>query len=322
MAFLFDIDRVIELYYNSEASKALTIIIESERKLQFEKSLRFVLRKVLEDERFKDVREIAYLLATGAKESAYSLERWESDYQCKYRDSKGVLRNLTGIKYGPEGPCQEALNYYRSTKGGKKNYYDPQHSPGYKDLINKNGEITDKRGLPYFGRGFIQITLAENYDKFGKKINIDLLNDPEKIFIPINSYNVAVEYCIARGVFSSVLKGDLQSARKRVGNVKDAPFINIQYNTWLKILKQAIQEFKVFADGLFTTPETKVTVINAETNIPVEEVIIKKIEYIPPTEEEIEGLIAPIPKIIYVPPTEEEMIELENSIPPPPEPSN
>jgi len=31
----------------------------------------------------------------------------------------------------------------------------------------------------YFGRGFVQLTWYENYEKAGKKLNIDLLNNPE-----------------------------------------------------------------------------------------------------------------------------------------------
>ena len=57
------------------------------------------------------------------------------------------------------------MNYYRSTKDGKINYYTLG---------------TDKNGLPYFGRGLIQLTGKSNYKKYGDLIGVDLVNDGNK----------------------------------------------------------------------------------------------------------------------------------------------
>jgi len=43
-------------------------------------------------------------------------------------------------------------------------------------------EAWRKRNLryyPYYGRGFVQITWESNYEKFGKLLNVDLVNSPD-----------------------------------------------------------------------------------------------------------------------------------------------
>ena len=44
----------------------------------------------------------------------------------------------------------------------------------------------------YFGRGFVQLTWFELYDKFGKLLNIDLLNNPELALEPKISAEILV----------------------------------------------------------------------------------------------------------------------------------
>lgn len=182
---------------------------------QFEESLKKVLYFIKQDAEIKDLREAAYLLGTAFAESSYSLQRWESDYACK----------SIGIKYGPSGPCSAALNYYRDTKNGKKkNYYELG---------------TDSKGFPYFGRGLIQLTGKANYEKYGKKIGVDLVADGDLAIEPENSYKIASIYLRGR-TFKYVLSGDLTYARKSVnGGDLGLEEVNGAYNEWLRILKES-----------------------------------------------------------------------------------
>lgn len=41
-----------------------------------------------------------------------------------------------------------------------------------------NHKYLGKEGADYFGRGFIQLTHRYNYEKYGKLLGIDMLNDP------------------------------------------------------------------------------------------------------------------------------------------------
>lgn len=195
----FNIDEVINLL--SKSYKPST---------KFKESLKKVLYYIKNDQSIDDVRKAAYLLGTAFAESGYSLQRWEADYAC----------TGAGIKYGSNGPCNSALSYYKSTKGGKKNYYNLG---------------TDSNGFPYFGRGLIQLTGKDNYKSYGNKLNIDLVGNGDLAIQEQNSYKIAVEFMKGSPrTFKKVLDGDLTSARKSVnGGRKGIDEVNGAYKAWL-----------------------------------------------------------------------------------------
>jgi putative chitinase len=224
-------------------------------KLIFSGSLRLVLENVQVDTRINDIREVAYLLGTAAEESFYSLQRWEADFVCV----------KPGTPYGASGPCQKALNYYRSLTGGKVNYYTLG---------------VDSKGLPYFGRGLIQLTGKGNYEYFGDIIGVDLVNNGDLALEENNSYNVAIEYMsrILPGkkdsTFGYAKNGDLTKARKTVNaGLKGLANINQYYNIWLGILnKTKISDVIVKTQG---------TIVSGATNEPIKGVIVKIQEPLP-----------------------------------------
>lgn len=58
------------------------------------------------------------------------------------------------------------------------------------------------RYFPFYGRGFVQITWKENYDKFSKILNQDLVNNPDKAMLPLNAFNILV-YGFINGSFTA-----------------------------------------------------------------------------------------------------------------------
>lgn len=177
---------------------------------KFRDSLKKILLWIKTDTLITDTREAAYLLGTAYAESGYSLQRWEADYICT-----GI-----GIPYGSAGPCEKALNYYRSSNR-KKDYYTLG---------------VDSKGLPYFGRGLIQLTGKGNYDKYGKKIGVDLVSNGDLALREENSYKIASIY-LKSLVYKHVIEGDLTTARKRVnGGTKGIDEVNGAYKDWLSIL--------------------------------------------------------------------------------------
>lgn len=206
MPVRFNIDEVMKLY------------AEKGGDTDFPNSLRDVLRYVQNDKNITTINQVAYLLATAKIESDYSLQRWEADYLC----------GKAGMPYKGK-PCDKALSYYRSTKGNKKNYYTLG---------------TDKNGMPYFGRGLIQLTGKDNYDKYGKLIGVNLVDDGDKAMIPKNSYNIASEYLSER-TWKYVNKGDWYWARKSVnGGTKKMNEVNLAYDFWMSIFKNPKTKFK------------------------------------------------------------------------------
>ena len=169
------------------------------------------------DPKIDTIKKGAYLLATAKIEADYSLQRWEADYTCK----------LQGLPY-QDKPCESALNYYRSTDG-KKNYYTLG---------------TDSRGLPYFGRGLIQLTGKANYETYGKLIGVDLVKNPELALQPDTSYKIASTYMANRKyqgktTFEWADLGNLTYARKTINaSSKGLDDIERAFNMWVNILGQ------------------------------------------------------------------------------------
>jgi predicted chitinase len=243
-------------------NEVLDIFEKKGQKTDFSGSLFTILTWIQSDNRINDVKEAAYLLGTAAAESNYSLQRWESDYQCK----------LYGKPYGSKGPCSAALEYYRSTNN-KSNYYTLG---------------TDKKGLPYFGRGLIQLTGKDNYRKFGEILGIDLLGNADLALNQRYSYDIAVEYMTrikkpyTLNTFGYVKKGDLETARRTVnGGTRNLNEVNKNYNLWLSIFKET---------NSFLFPSYG-TVINGENNQPI------RYEFTISEEDPTEGAPLPVNEI-------------------------
>ncbi len=69
------------------------------------------------------------------------------------------------------------------------------------------------RYYPYYGRGFVQITWKSNYDKFGKLLNIDLVNHPELALVLENSVFILV-YGMKHGTFTGKKLSDYITNKK------------------------------------------------------------------------------------------------------------
>ena len=198
-------------------NNALDLFYHSGGETIFPDSLRMVLNYAQDDDNIKNLKELAYLLATAKNEADYSLQRWEADFLC----------NSRGIPYDPY-PCQSALNYYASDDG-KSNYYL---------------KGVDKYNLPYFGRGLIQLTNKYNYEKWGKKIGVDLVDEGDLALVPINSYKIASGF-LKEKTFPYVNDGNLRQARISVnGGTKGLDDTNAEYDRWLWVLEQPNVNFK------------------------------------------------------------------------------
>ena len=66
---------------------------------------------------------------------------------------------------------------------------------------------------PYYGRGFVQITWKENYEKFGKLLGIDLVEDPDLALRPRYAAFILV-YGMKHGTFTGLKLDDFINAKK------------------------------------------------------------------------------------------------------------
>lgn len=201
-----------------DIKEAISDYVKKGGSTNFRDSLSDILRYAKNDNNLKKIQHLAYLLATAKAESDYSLTRWESDYLC----------GGEGVPY-KNRPCDKALSYYKSSDG-KKNYYDLG---------------VDRNGLPYFGRGLIQLTGKSNYDKYGKIIGVDILSNGDLALESKNSYKIASAYLndkrgsSKKSTFDYVDDNNLTQARISVnGGTKSLNLVNDTYYFWLPILKK------------------------------------------------------------------------------------
>jgi hypothetical protein len=59
-----------------------------------------------------------------------------------------------------------------------------------------------RTGKIYYGRGFVQLTLHENYERMGNLLGVDLVNNPEKALEPDIAFAVMFEG-MTRGMFTN-----------------------------------------------------------------------------------------------------------------------
>ena len=99
------------------------------------------------------------------------------------------------------------------------------------------------RYYPYYGRGFVQITWKDNYEKFGKLLNIDLVDNPD-LALDIDYATFILVYGMKHGSFTgkklcdyiNCEKTDFVRARRIInGNDKAAHIARLAKNTEINI---------------------------------------------------------------------------------------
>ncbi len=98
---------------------------------------------------------------------------------------------------------------------GSSQYF--QRYDGRLDLGNtKPGD-----GYRYRGRGYIQLTGRYNYDKFGKLLNIDLLDNPDWATKPSIAALIAADYWYINKLNDLADKQDIVTITKRINGGKN-----------------------------------------------------------------------------------------------------
>ena len=73
--------------------------------------------------------------------------------------------------------------------------------------------LKSKKYYPYFGRGFSGLTWLDNYKKEGKRLNLDLVNNPDLILdIPIAANSHV--YCMSNGSYTGKKLSDYINDKK------------------------------------------------------------------------------------------------------------
>ncbi|NEQ52301.1 MAG: DUF4231 domain-containing protein [Leptolyngbya sp. SIO3F4] len=78
------------------------------------------------------------------------------------------------------------------------------------------GNVRPGDGVKYHGRGYIQLTGRANYNIYGRKLGVDLENNPDLAMDPEVSAQVLACYFKERGVATAAQAGDWRKVRKLV----------------------------------------------------------------------------------------------------------
>lgn len=116
---------------------------------------------------------------------------------------------------------------------------------GRKDL----GNVNKGDGVRYKGRGIIQITGRYNYRTYGKKLGIDLENNPTKASDPETSVLTALEYWKTKGLNKFADKDDIVTITYRINGGDNGL---LERKKYLVLAKKNLPDVLNF-DGVETT---------------------------------------------------------------------
>jgi putative chitinase len=103
------------------------------------------------------------------------------------------------------------------SKWNKKNPKDPNEPVGTLYEGRKNlGNKQAGDGPKYIGRGILQLTGRANYTYYSKKLNVDLVNNPELAAQPEISVKIACQYFIDRDLLTAADSWDLATVTRKV----------------------------------------------------------------------------------------------------------
>ena len=169
-----------------------------------------------------NIYHIAYILATARLETK------------KYNREKKLMVYFE--------PVTEAgsLDYF--------NKYDPvlADTEYHKKRAIQNGNTSQGDGYKYRGRGYVQITWKNNYEKLSRALNIDIVNQPDRALDPKIAAATAI-YGMETGLFTgkklsdyiSESHQDYYNARKIINGLDRASDIEGFAKKFLKILENS-----------------------------------------------------------------------------------
>jgi LysM repeat protein/predicted chitinase len=162
------------------------------------------------------------------------------------------ITNLQYMAYMLATVKHETANRFQPiTEYGGRSYfskYDPilANTSRRRARAKRNGNIRRGDGYKYRGRGFVQITWKNNYQKLGDALGYDLVNNPEKALDPVIAYKI-MSYGMRKGVFTgrrlshyiSSDHTDYKNARKIINGLDKARLVQRHAENFEKILRKA-----------------------------------------------------------------------------------
>lgn len=110
-------------------------------------------------------------------------------------ESNSLSATRENLNYSMSGLRTVFAKYFSSTEVALNYARQPEKIANrVYALRGGNGDTTSGDGWKYRGAGLIQTTLKDNFAATGKALNLDLINHPELLELPINAARSAAWY--------------------------------------------------------------------------------------------------------------------------------
>lgn len=148
--------------------------------------------------------------------SGISDPRAQANILAQVKAESGGHAKSESLKYSPEQLLKTFPKYFKNLEEAKQVIAQGEEAVGNRIYGGRMGNSANE-GYKYRGRGLIQLTGKENYEKYGKMIGVDLVKNPDLANDPEVAQQLAVAYFKDRGKGKDLT--DINQVGKIVGYV-------------------------------------------------------------------------------------------------------
>lgn len=128
-------------------------------------------------------------------------------------ESGGFTKKEENLNYSAKRLQEVFPKYYKTAEDARADAGNPE-AIANKVYGNRMGNTQPGDGFKYRGRGALQLTGKAQYEAMGKKLGVDLVNNPELAADPKYSAQIAVQHWKSSGADKAAQAGDVEKARR------------------------------------------------------------------------------------------------------------
>jgi predicted chitinase len=148
-------------------------------------------------------------------------------------ESGGFTKSEENLNYSAKRLQEVFPKYYKDADSARVDANNPE-AIANKVYGGRMGNVDPGDGYKFRGRGDTQLTGRDQYEKMGKKLGIDLVNNPELAADPKYSAQIAVANWKSSGADKLATAGDMTGARKRInGGTNGLADVNSKFDGYL-----------------------------------------------------------------------------------------
>jgi len=148
-------------------------------------------------------------------------------------ESGGFTRKEENLNYSAKRLQEVFPKYYKNAEDARTDAGNPE-AIANKVYGGRMGNTEQGDGFKYRGRGSIQLTGKAQYEAMGKKLGIDLVNNPDLAIDPKYSAQIAVEHWKSSGADRLAQAGDVVGSRRRTnGGLNGLADVEGKYEAYL-----------------------------------------------------------------------------------------